>query len=86
VAGLEGAAVVGGLGAIGGALVSLGVPKDSVVRYESSLKADQFLLVAHGTAAEVAEAQEILKTTDPIEVNVHVSPEVGNYCFCIGET
>jgi hypothetical protein len=57
-------------------LVSLGVPKDSVVRYESSLKADQFLLVAHGTAAEVAEAQEILKTTDPIEVNVHVSPEV----------
>jgi hypothetical protein len=73
---LEGAAVVGGLGAIGGALFSLGVPKNSIVRYESSLKADKFLLVAHGTAAEVAKAQEILKTTDPIEVNVHAGPEV----------
>jgi hypothetical protein len=40
------------------------------------LKADRFLLVAHGTAAEVAKAQEILKTTKPIEVNVHSSSEV----------
>jgi uncharacterized membrane protein len=76
VAALEGAVVVGGLGVIGGALFSLGIPKDSIVRYESSLKADKFLLVAHGTTDEVAKAQEILKTTKPIEVNVHSSPEV----------
>jgi hypothetical protein len=76
VAGLESAAVVGGLGAIGGALFSLGIPKNSIILYESSLKADKFLLVAHGTASEVAKAQEILKTTDPVEINVHSSQHV----------
>jgi hypothetical protein len=76
VAALEGAAVVGGLGAIGGALFSLGVPRDSIIRYESALKANKFLLVAHGTAAEVAKAQDILKTTGPAEANVHSNPEV----------
>jgi hypothetical protein len=76
VAGLESAVVVGGLGVIGGALFSLGIPKNSIIRYESSLKADKFLLVAHGRADEAGKAQEILKPTAPIEVNVHSSPEV----------
>jgi len=75
-AALEGAVAVGGLGVIGSALYSLGIPKDRIVRYESSLRADKFLLVAHGTAAEVAKAQEILKRTGPVEVNEHSSAEV----------
>src|SRR5271168_171487 len=45
VGGLEGAAVVGGLSAIGAGLVGIGIPKDSVVRYELALKTDRFLLV-----------------------------------------
>src|SRR6204780_199562 len=47
---LEGAVVVGGLSAVGAGLYSIGIPKDSVLRYETALKTDKFLLVAHGPA------------------------------------
>lgn len=52
-AALEGAVVVGGLGVIGARLYSIGIPKDSVVRYETALKSNKFLLVAHGAGDEV---------------------------------
>ena len=57
VAALEGAVEVGALGALGAGLYSIGIPKDSIVKYETALKTDQFLLIAHGTAAEVAQGQ-----------------------------
>ena len=71
VSALEGAVVVGGLSAIGAGLYSIGIPKDSVLRYEVALKADNFLLIGHGTAEEVAKAREILERTAPVEVHVH---------------
>jgi uncharacterized membrane protein len=71
VAGLEGAAVVGGLSAVGAGLYSIGIPKDSVLKYESELKADKFILLAHGTAAEVSKAQNIMQTTRPADLAVH---------------
>ena len=46
---LEGAVVVGGVSAIGAGLYSLGIPKDSILRYETALKTDKFVLVAHGS-------------------------------------
>src|SRR6202161_2732783 len=49
---LESAAVVGGLSAVTAGLVSLGIPKDSAVKYEAEVKADKFVIVAHGTAEE----------------------------------
>jgi uncharacterized membrane protein len=63
VAALEGAAVVGGLSALGAGLFSLGIPKDSVLQSEVAVKADKFLLIAHGTDADVDRAKNILKTT-----------------------
>jgi hypothetical protein len=33
--------------------------------YEAALKTDQFLLIAHGTAAEVAKAKNIIEPTNP---------------------
>lgn len=71
VAALEGAAVVGGLSAIGAGLYSIGIPKDSILRYEVALKADKFLLIAHGTMGDVAKAKETIERTSPAEVNVH---------------
>ena len=71
VAGLEGAVEVGALGALGAGLFSIGIPKDSVVKYETALKTDQFLLIVHGTAAEVEEARDIIKTTHPVEFSLH---------------
>ncbi len=71
---LEGAVVVGGLSALGAGLYSIGIPKDSVVKYEAALKSDKFLLLAHGTTDEVAKARNIMQTTHPVEVAVH-APE-----------
>ena len=72
---LEGAVVVGGLSALSAGLYSIGIPKDSVLKYESDVKADKFLLVAHGTADEAAKAREILSRTQPAEVSQHVLDE-----------
>ena len=71
VAGLEGAVEVGALGALGAGLYSIGIPKDSIVKYETALKTDQFLLIVHGTAAEVAQARDIIRTTHPVEFSLH---------------
>ena len=57
---LEGAVLVGGFSALIGALTTIGVPKDSIVKYETALKAGSFLLIAHGTEAEVLSAKNLL--------------------------
>jgi len=67
VSGAEGAAVVGGASALGAALMSLGVPKDGVIKYESSLRADKYLLIVHGSAAEVEQARQIIERTKALE-------------------
>jgi hypothetical protein len=59
---------------VGAGLFSIGIPKDSIVKYETALKTDQFLLIAHGTAAEVAKARDIIETTHPAEFTMH-APE-----------
>jgi len=61
--GLEGAVLVGGLSALAGALMSLGIPKNSVLRYETALKADNFMLVVHGDAQEIERARGLLKAS-----------------------
>ncbi|MGA9413382.1 MAG: general stress protein [Terriglobales bacterium] len=71
VAGLESAVAVGGLGVLGAGLYSIGIPKDSIVKYETALKTDQFVLIAHGTAAEVARAKDIIETTHPAQLDLH---------------
>lgn len=57
---IEGAALVGGLSTLGAALVGLGVPKKSVVKYETELRADKYLVIAHGNAKEIDHAREIM--------------------------
>jgi uncharacterized membrane protein len=68
---LEGAVVVGGLGALAAALYSIGIPKDSVVKYETAIKSDKFLVIAHGTADEVAKAKSVLETAGATQIDVH---------------
>jgi uncharacterized membrane protein len=72
VAALEDAVVVGGLSAIGAGLFSIGIPKDSIVTYETAIKAGQYLVVAHGTSAEAAKARSVLSTLKPTQVTDHV--------------
>ena len=59
--GLQGAVVVGGVSALAGALMSTGIPKDSVLRYETALKANKFILMLHGSSQEISRAQDVLK-------------------------
>jgi hypothetical protein len=73
VGGLEGAVSIGGLSALGAGLFSIGIPKDSVIKYETALKSDKFLVIAHGTTDEVAKAKEILDASNMSEVAVHPS-------------
>jgi uncharacterized membrane protein len=79
---LEGAVIVGGLSALGAALFSIGIPKDSILRYERAIKADKFLLIAHGSAEEMAHAREIIGNSHAEEVEHHqgasASPEVSH--------
>jgi hypothetical protein len=71
VAALENAAIVGGISAIGAGLYSVGIPKDSVLKYDIALKTDQFLLLVHGTADEAARARDLIKGTHPVELDTH---------------
>jgi uncharacterized membrane protein len=68
---LENAAVVGGLSALGAGLFSIGIPKNSVVQYETEVKNGKLLLVAHGTADEVARARDLLHQTQAKTTTVH---------------
>jgi hypothetical protein len=75
VAGLENAVVVGGLSALGAALYSLGIPKDSVLQYETELKADGFLVMARGPTAEVERAKSLLAASNPSRLEIHRADE-----------
>jgi hypothetical protein len=68
---VEGAVVAGGLGALGAALFSIGIPHHSVLQYEQALKADGFLVVAHGPAAEMERARALLQSSGPMQLDLH---------------
>jgi hypothetical protein len=68
---LESAVVVGGLSAVAAGLVSLGIPKESAVKYEAEIKADKFVLIVLGTAEELERARSILAGTSPISIEKH---------------
>jgi len=65
-----GAAVGGGATAFAAALASMGIPKDSIVGYETALKADRFVLIAGGTKTEVETAHATLARLG-VKADVH---------------
>jgi hypothetical protein len=69
--GVEGAVVVGGMGALGAACYSIGIPHNSVLQYEQALQADQFLVVGYGGATEMAQAKALLAESGPLQLDVH---------------
>ncbi len=58
--GVEGAVVVGGVSAFAAALSRSGLAKDSVIKYETALKVDKYVLMVHGNAEDRAKADSIL--------------------------
>jgi Heat induced stress protein YflT domain len=74
VGGLEGALAVGGLSALGAGLYSIGIPRNSILKYETAIGAGKFLLIAHGTDEDVERAKTIIEGTEAETVDHHVEP------------
>ena len=70
---LGGAVLVGGLSALGATLANLGLTREQAIRYETQLKADRYLLIAQGTAEEVAEAHRTIAGARPSDTEIVVS-------------
>lgn len=68
---LEGAVVIGGLSALGAGLYSLGIPKDSIVLYETAIKTGKFVLIIHGAQDDTTLAKETLGRTMPETLEHH---------------
>ena len=64
--------MTGGLTALGAGLYSIGIPKDSVLQYETAVKSGNYVLVAHGTREDVAKAKSIVEQTDVTNTVTHV--------------
>jgi hypothetical protein len=75
---LEGAVVVGGLSVIGAGLYGMGIPKDSVLTYETAIKSDKFLLLVHGTSQETEKARNVLETTGADSLTMHSGAAVAS--------
>jgi hypothetical protein len=73
---VESALVVSGLSALAAALASIGIPKNSVVLYEAAVKADGFLVMARGSAEQIAKAKSILADAGPTRVDIHTGVAV----------
>lgn len=57
---LEGAVVVGGVSALGAALTQLGLPKEHIIKYETALKVDKYVLMVHGSTEDATRARSVL--------------------------
>lgn len=68
---LETAAVVGGGSALAAALYSVGIPEKDVIEYESQIKAGKYLVIAHGSPADVDSAKSALAPTKHAGMKEH---------------
>jgi hypothetical protein len=71
IAGLEGAVVMGGLSALGAGLYSIGIPKDSILKYETAVKSGKYVVIAHGSLTEIDQAKQIISSTNPEALHAH---------------
>ncbi len=60
---LKGATVAGSLSARDSALYSIGTPNDSIIEYETQIKAGKFVVITHGAQNEVSTSKAALTPT-----------------------
>lgn len=68
---LEGAVIVGGLSALGAGLYSIGIPENSIIEYETQIKAGKFVVIAHSSPDEISMIRATLNMTNHQEINEH---------------
>ncbi len=69
--GLE-AKVADKINIMGIALYNIGIPNDSIIRYESAIKSKKFLVIIHGNQDEVFRAGDLLRTNKEADISVHI--------------
>lgn len=69
---LEGAVLVGGVSALGAGLLSLGIPNDKVIAYETQIKAGKFVVIAHDVQGAQDKAMIALEATRHQGIEQHV--------------
>ena len=67
----EGATFGAAGGGILGALAGLGVSHRHIIKYEDSLVAGKYLVIAHGSDDDVTKAKGLLQETKPEELQEH---------------
>ena len=70
---VEGALMVGGVSIIGAGLISIGIPNNSVMEYETAFKAGKFVVIAHGSGFDIGQARDILQRRNPDSVAEHLA-------------
>jgi hypothetical protein len=71
--GAEGALAGAAAGGILSGLAAWGISKQHILKYEETVKAGKYVVVAHGTPEEAAKAQAILQGTGAGELTAHSS-------------
>jgi len=56
---------------LGGALASIGIPKNSILEYETQIKAGRFLVIARDAKGELDSARAALEATKHQGVTHH---------------
>jgi len=69
--GVEGAFAGSALGGILAGLSAWGISKQHILKYEEVVKAGKFLVIAHGSDAEVNKAQRVLAETGAANLATH---------------
>jgi heat induced stress protein YflT len=72
--GLEGALAGAAIGGLAGALIGWGVPHEHALKYEAQVRAGKFLVVARGSADDIARAKTLLAPGAPEALHIHEPP------------
>ena len=71
--GVEGALAGSAIGGILSGLAAWGISKQHILKYEEVVKAGKLLVIAHGTAEQVKQAQAILANTGASGLTAHTA-------------
>lgn len=69
--GIEGAVAGAAVTGVLGWLISLGISKQKILKYEEAVKAGKFLVIAHGPVDTVKKAREILTGSEAEQLELH---------------
>ena len=67
----------------GSELSRMGIPKDSILQYETAVKSGKYVLIAHGSDVETVQAREIISRTDPEALQEHQPATAGSIASAV---